>query len=169
MSYWLRFDFSSSKLDGWREELQAKASRLHEVLFTRVQALTLQLQSKVIAKLSGEVLKRRTGTLAGSVTASTVSDGSKIVGTVSAAGGPAHYGVYHEKGIPHSWEIVATKSRVLAWQTSVKRNAEMAFVRHVTHPPLLERSFMRSTLAESETEIREALAQAVADVLLGNK
>jgi phage gpG-like protein len=169
VSYWLRFDFSSSKLDGWREELQAKASRLHEVLFAKVQALTLQLQTKVTAKLSGEVLKVRTGVLRGSVNSETVTDGATIRGTVSSSGGPAHYGVYHEKGIPHSWEIVATKSRVLAWQTSVKRNAEMAFARHVTHSALPARPYMSTTLAESEQEIREALAAEVAQVLLGKK
>lgn len=37
MSSWLKFDFSSNRMDGWREELAAKATRLHEVLFTKVR------------------------------------------------------------------------------------------------------------------------------------
>lgn len=148
-----------------REQLEWKASRLHEVLYTRVQMLTNMLQTKVVAKLTNQVLHVRSGLLRSSVNSQTTTDGSKILGTVSAAGGAAHYGVYHEKGIAHSWEIVATKSRVLAWQTSVKRNAEMAFARHVTHSPLPQRSFMQSSLDESEQEIIQALADSVAQVL----
>lgn len=169
MSSWLRFDFSSSKLDGWREELETKASRLHEVLFARVQALTNQLAAKVSAKLTNQVLHVRTGVLRGSVHASTTTDGSKIVGTVESSGGPAFYGRFHEMGVPHAWEIVATKHKALRFQLSVKANARAIFAKRVTHPALPERSFMRSTLAESEDEIRAALAEAVADVLLGKK
>jgi hypothetical protein len=167
MSSWLRFDFSSSKLDGWREELQAKASRLHEVLFAKVQALTFQLQSKVVAKLSGEVLHRRTGILAGSVHTTATSDGAIIRGTVSAAGPPATYGRFHEYGISRAWEIRATRAKALAFQLGVKENARTIFAKSVVHPLLPQKSFMRSTLQESEQEIRDALAQAVADVLIG--
>jgi hypothetical protein len=164
---WLKLSFDSPKLDALREQLAAKAGRLHEVLFARVSALTYQLQSKVTAKLSNQLLRVRTGVLRGSVNASTTTDGTTIRGTVEAAAGAAHYGVFHEKGNPHAWPIVATKARALAFQLSVKQNASTIFAKSVMHPALPERSFMRSTLQESEQEIREALAQAVADVLLG--
>ncbi len=49
---WIRLNFSRSKLDFLREQLTAKATRLHEVLYTKVQALTFMLQTKVIGKLS---------------------------------------------------------------------------------------------------------------------
>jgi hypothetical protein len=169
MSSWPRFDFSSSKLDGWREELQAKASRLHEVLFQKVSALTLQLETKVKMKLSGDVLEVRSGILRGSVNSETVSDAAVIRGTVSSSGGPAAYGRAHELGVPHAWEIVATKHKALRFQLGVKENARAIFAKHITHPALPERSFMRSTLAESEDEIRRALAESVAQVLLGKK
>ena len=165
MSWWLRFDFSSAKLDSLREQLNVKAKRLHEVLFARTQALTYMLQTKVIGKLSGDVLKVRTGVLRGSVNANTVTDGQTITGTVESSGGPAFYGRVHEFGVPHAWEIVATKSRALRFQLGVKGNAMAIFRKSVTHPPLPERSFMRTTLEENEEEIRRALAQAVADVI----
>jgi len=135
------------------------------VLYTRVQMLTNMLQTKVVAKLTNQVLHVRSGLLRSSVNSQTTTDGSKILGTVSAAGGAAHYGVYHENGIPHAWEIRVAKSRALAFQLGVKENARKIFARSVVHPPLAQRSFMRSALQESENEIRRELAQAVADVL----
>lgn len=162
---WIRLNFSRSKLDFLREQLTAKATRLHEVLYTKVQALTFMLQTKVIGKLSNDVLHVRTGVLRGSVNANTTTDGSKITGNVSSSGGPAWYGRLHEFGVPHAWEIVATKSRALRFQMGVKANARAAFARSVVHPPLPQRSFMRSTLEENREEITQALARAVADVL----
>ncbi|HXN26077.1 MAG TPA: hypothetical protein VN902_03085 [Candidatus Acidoferrales bacterium] len=88
-----------------------------------------------------------------------------ITGTVQSSGGPAHYGVYHEMGVNHAWEIRATKSKALAFQLSVKESAAKVFARSVVHPPLPQRSFMRSTLEESREEITQALARAVADVI----
>lgn len=162
---WLRLDFSSAKLGELREQLATKATRLQEVLFTRVQMLTYMLQSKVVAKLTNQVLHVRTGVLRGSVNANTTTDGSKITGTVSSSGGPAAYGKLHEFGVPHAWEIVATKSRALRFQMGVKANARAVFARSVVHPPLPQRSFMRATPEENREEITQALARAVADVL----
>ncbi|HTC62449.1 MAG TPA: hypothetical protein VK709_06370 [Candidatus Saccharimonadales bacterium] len=163
MSSRLRFDFSSSKLDGWREELQAKASRLHEVLFQKVQSLTYMLETKVKAKLSGEVLGVKSGVLRSSVRATTTTDGRTILGTVSAGKGPSHsYAMIHTLGHEGAYRIMASKARVLAFQTSVK---EKAFAQFVTHPPIPAKPFMSDTLNESREQIRNELAQAVADAL----
>jgi phage gpG-like protein len=162
---WLRFDFSSSKLDSLREQLESKASRLHEVLFTKVQALTLQLQTKVIGKLSGDVLRVRTGILRGSVNTQTTTDGTKITGTVSSSGGPAFYGRIHESGVPHAWQITAVKSRALAFQLGPKAEARKIFAKHVTHPAMAARPFMSTTLEENRQAIIDELAAEVARVL----
>src|ERR1700689_2802677 len=129
MSWWIRFDFSSAKLDAYRELLSKKAARLHEVLYARTQALTYMLQTKVIGKLSNDVLHVRTGVLRGSVNANTTTDGTTITGTVQSSGGPAWYGKVHEMGVPHAWEIVATKSRALRFQMGVKANAQAVFAK----------------------------------------
>ena len=170
MSYWLKFNFDSAKLDGWREELQAKASRLHEVLFTRVQALTLQLQTKAIAKLSGEVLHRRTGILAGSVNASTTTDGTVITGTVQSSA---------ERGglwkIPRARRPAClgncrnqTESTRVPVECEGKRADDICEIRstsavartqfHAEHVGGIRRN-----------EIRRALAESVARVLLVNE
>ena len=116
-------------------------------------------------QLTNRALHVRTGVLRGSVNANTTSDGSKITGTVSSSAGPTFYGKFHEYGVPHAWEIVATKSRALRFQMGVKANARAVFSRSIVHPPLPQRSFMRATLEENREEITKALARAVADVL----
>jgi hypothetical protein len=162
---WIRLNFSSTKLDALREQLTAKATRQQEVLYMKVQALTFILQTKVIGKLSNDVLHVRTGVLRGSVDANTTMDGSKITGTISSSAGPAFYGILHEFGVPHAWEVVGTRSKALRFQMSVKENAKSVFAKAVTHPPLPERSFMRISLDETRDEIIRALRQAFADVL----
>ena len=162
---WLRLDFSSSKLEALCEQLTAKATRLEQVLFTRVQMLTLMLSSKVVAKLSNQVLHVRTGVLRGSVNANTTDEAARITGTVQSSAGPAFYGRFHEFGVPHAWQIVASRSKALAFQLSVKQNAQKVFAKSVVHPPLPERSFMRSSLDESREEIIRQVAESVVQVL----
>jgi hypothetical protein len=166
---WLKLDLSSGKLASLHEDLAAKATRLQEVLYTRVQILTLMLSSKVVANLSNQVLHVRTGVLRGSVNANAITHGSKITGTIQSSAGPAFYGRFHEFGVPHAWEVIATKSRASRFQMSVRENAKAVFSRSVVHPPLPERSFMRSTLDENRAEIIQELRRAVADVLRKNK
>jgi len=74
---WIQLSFASPKLDALREQFRAKATRLEQVLFTRVQMLTYVLQSKVVAKLANQVLHVRTGVLRGSVNANTSADAGK--------------------------------------------------------------------------------------------
>lgn len=163
---WLRLDFSSCKLDALREQFRTKATRLHEVLFTRVQKLAYMLQGKVVAKLSGEVLKRRTGILAGSVTATTTTDGSTILGTVEAGKGASHsYAMIHTLGHEGAYKIMAMNKRALMWQMSVKAGAEKVFVRSVTHPTIPATPFVWPTLDENRAEIIQEIARTVADVL----
>ena len=168
MSYWLKFNFDSPKLDAFRERLAAKSARLHAVLGVKLAAITNMLASKIVSeKLSGQVLHRRTGILAGSVHATPVNDdGTTIRGSVESSAGPSFYGKFHEFGVPHAWEITATKSKALAFQLSTKENAKRIFARSVVHPPLPARSFMAPTLEENRQQIIDELAQAVGQVLL---
>src|ERR1039458_2287005 len=60
----------------------------------------LRLQQKVQGeKLQGQVLHHRSGRLAASINAKpTTQEGSRLIGTVEGAGGPAWYGQLHETG-----------------------------------------------------------------------
>jgi hypothetical protein len=77
---WLKLSFDSPKLDSLRAKLDSLASRLHEVLRVKLAAITNQLASKIVSeKLSGQVLHRRTGILAGSVHAEPVTDDGRTI------------------------------------------------------------------------------------------
>ena len=160
---WLTLSFDSPKLDALREQLAAKATRLHEVLSVKLAAITQMLASKIVSeKLSGQVLHRRTGILSSSVHATPVEDdGTTLRASVVSSQGPSFYGNIHEYGTGgRGWEIRATAKQALAFQMSTK-----VFAKRVFHPPLPQRAFMAPTLEENRQAIIDELAQAVADVL----
>jgi hypothetical protein len=104
---------------------------------------------------------------------------SYIVAYVREFGGEKWYDIYpHEVdfGIaglsgqgrisPHSAEgsIAAEEGRLphsLAWS----EGGTMVFARHVWHPPAKEQSYLRSSLAEMQDEVRAALVSTIAEVL----
>jgi len=143
--------------------LEAKAERLAEVLRTKLDLVDIQLQSHIVQdKLSGQVLKHRTGTLANSIRVIPAQqEGNAIVGKVEGAGGPAWYGRLHEFGTDTPFTIVANKAKALAFIVGDKQ----VFAKRVTHPPFKERSFMRTSAAEMAPQMREKLNAAVGEAL----
>jgi phage gpG-like protein len=119
--------------------------------------LTLSLKRKVKEdKLSGQVLKVRTGTLRRSIGHDVFDDGAGIVGAVST---PIKYAPPHEFGATIPARIVeAKRAGALRFQIGGK----FVFAKRVNIPSfkLPERSFMRSALADMDAEIRTDLQQA---------
>jgi hypothetical protein len=148
---------------GSRERLlaafKAKGPRIASVLQSKLTALMFQLSAFVVSKkLSGEVLKRRTGILAGSVHAVPATfQGTSMVGSVQAAEGPAFYGRIHEYGGSGAYPIIATKARALAFMSHGKQ----VFAKSVMHPAAMARAFMSTSLAENAANIREQLQSAL--------
>lgn len=142
------------------DALQRRGPQIVKVLATKLQGLMYQLQAKVVReKLSGQVLHRRTGTLAGSVRALPVRiENAKMIGTVEAGDGPAFYGRFHESGA-RAHEIVATKARALQFMTHGKE----VFAARVFHPGNYARRFMATSLQESAAQIVGELNQTLAD------
>lgn len=162
---WIRLNFSKIP-EEIAAQIQKKASRINEVLFSRVQSVAFMLQSKVVAKLSGEVLKVRTGVLRSSVTANTTTDGIVITGTVEAGKGASHsYAMIHTLGHEGAYRITATRAKALAFQLSVKEGARTIFAKSVLHPAIAAKPFMADTLAENRQQIIDELAADVARVL----
>lgn len=112
------------------------------------------------AKLSGQVLNRRSGALSRSIHAVlpvTVS-GNAVIGTVGQSG-DVKYGKIHEFGgktPPHV--IEPKKGTVLAFMWQGKQR----FFKKVNHPGSVmpERSFMRSALADKAEQYTHGLKQA---------
>src|SRR6266850_252537 len=80
------------------QQLRAKGPNIIAVLIGKLNELMIQLQSYIVTqKLSGQSLRRRTGVLAGSIRYIPATlEGTKIVGGVQGAGGPAWYGKLYE-------------------------------------------------------------------------
>jgi len=133
----------------------------------------LVMEASVKTKLSGQVLKRQTGTLARSVAQSVrvYREGDAVFGTVgtadlTGAGGrkPMAYGAAHEWGGTYTQQVaehMRTVKRIFGRPLAAPvQQAVRAHPRTVT---LLERSFLRSALTDKvvdgaiESEERRAL------------
>jgi hypothetical protein len=146
----------------FRAIFERKGARIVAILHGRVTQLMNQLSRRIVeTKLSGQVLKVRTGVLRGSVHAlPTTFQGTSIVGGVEAAAGPSFYGRFHEYGAkPH--EIMAVKARALRFL----RDGREVYAARVMHPGLPVRAFMAPSLAESaesiQTDLQNALDRAI--------
>lgn len=132
------------------QKMRSYGPKIIQTLFSRINILMTQLGAKVTQKLSGEVLKVRTGVLRGSVQVEpTRFDGKSIIGRVSVAGPPAQYGQFHETGIPHAWEVMASKQKFLKFAIDGKTH----FAKSIVHPALKQRAFAKP----SEDEMRETI------------
>jgi hypothetical protein len=162
---WLNISFDSAKLDALREHLAEKQSQIIAALTVKTSAILFQLQGKIVAKLSGEVLKVKTGALRSSVTVQgPVVEGGIIRGSVGIPEGPTHgYAMIHTLGTGgRAYEVMSVKAKALAWATG---EGKMAFARRVMHPTIPAKPFVHPALEESREEIIRELGQAVADVL----
>jgi hypothetical protein len=145
------------------ERMKRKGPEIVMSIFESVTKSMFRLQAFIAErKLSGEVLGVKTGKLRGSVAASeTKLEGTTITGEVTSSGGPAFYGTFHEEGIPHSWQVRASKARALSFIAGGKQR----FAAFVTHPSLPKRAFMKPSLDEQAPAIIADLHAAVNKVI----
>jgi HK97 gp10 family phage protein len=109
-------------------------------------------------KLSGQVLKNRTGTLRRSVFSTNAAvSGMRIEATVGV-GREAPYGEMLEKGTPpHT--IRARNKKVLRFQGT--QDGETVYRKEVSHPGTKPKPFLRPSLAENKDRIIEAIRAAL--------
>jgi len=159
------------------ERLQAGA-RMSLVRAINIATLELERYIKTTKLRGGNPLFSRSGNLSRAVHSIPAQDvGGRIVGRV-AVDGTAPYARFQEYGVAHSWEINArpkgapkggligptNTGGVLAFTIG----GAVVFAKHVTHPGLKARSFMRSALEEKRAGIIEQLRAAVRDQMRGN-
>jgi phage gpG-like protein len=147
---------STSGLDAEIGRLGALPQSLAARLAREVDRLAELLRDRVERNLSGQVLQRRSGRLAGSIAVAVERSGLGAGATVSS---DAPYAAIHEYGgtIP-AREILPKSARALAFPW----RGQQRFFKRVALPAatMPERSFMRSALAETAPEIRAALEAA---------
>lgn len=164
--------------------LRAIPDGVRSNLTDSIGRLTLKLQRKVKQeKLSGQVLKVRTGTLRRSVDQSMVTDGNSIAGVVSTN---VKYGKAHEYGFQGTVQQTVKehlrRSKEQMKAAILKRKDGMSFVskrgkkngailvREHTRTAqinLPERSFLRSALRDMEGEIIKSINKAVSNAAQG--
>jgi len=140
--------------------LDAMPGHVHDGLARAVTQLGLELQRKVQAeKLTGQVLRVRTGSLRSSVNTEiteTATEASASVGT------NIRYGRVHEYGFDGTVGVRAYLRFITeAWGRPIaprKTNVRA----HSRHMRLPERSFLRSALREMQPTIEAGLREAVA-------
>lgn len=148
--------------------LRKKLPQVMEAIRKRLDIIDAKLQRKIQAeKLEGQVLHHRSGKLINSIRMIPAEiSGSRVIGLVEGAGGPAWYGAIHEQmpgtsfASPHAYDIVPVNKKALAFLL----NGKQVIVRRVHHPAAKERSFMRTAFAEMQTQIVAELQQAITSV-----
>lgn len=143
--------------------LNAMPGRLRDELRRKVTELTLKLEAKVKAKLSGQVLNVVTGALRRSIFSTVTATDVSVVGKV-ASSGDVKYAATHEFGAKiHIPEIVPTKAAALHFVMGGKEVFAKRVRAHDVRIP--ERSFLRSSLAEMKSEIVSGMSEAVKEGL----
>jgi hypothetical protein len=132
--------------------------RMKKELKIGMQRITTQLAAYVKDnKLSGQVLKRRTGTLSRSIKASVQATNTEVTGIVDSrdkGNAPLSYAHYQEYGFQGTENVKQHLRRMNNGSTATVR----AHTRSVNHPA---RSFLRSSLAENQEMIARELNAAV--------
>ena len=126
---------------------------------TKMAWLFDKLQTKIVnQKLGGEVLNRRSGLLAESVSdPEVVTEGTTVTGSLTAAGGNAFYGQIHEKGGSRIYGIRVVDKKALRMMIEGKE----VFRKMVTHAPLPQRAWFDPAVEEMKNEFVEGLREAV--------
>lgn len=132
-----------------------------------IQRLSIKLSRDVKAnKLSGQVLKVKTGTLRRSIDWNVSNDGGKVVGKVSTN---LKYGRAHEFGFQGE-ESVRAHIRTITQAFGKQIPAtEVNVSEHSRRVNLPARSFLRSALADmlSRGELQSAIDDTIAQTLKG--
>lgn len=139
--------------------LQAASPALRGRLEKAVERVTITLSGYVKAeKLTGQVLKNRTGRLRRSINHSVTSSGQAIVGTV---GTNVSYARVHEFGFTGAQSVRAhVRTIKQAWGKPIAAT-QINVKTHARTVKIPARSFLRSALNDQRTSIKAALAAAV--------
>lgn len=142
-------DKAIAAIEGKREELAVALSRT-------IVRQSIELQAHIKRdKLSGQVLRRRTGRLSRSIQYhAPVQREGVVIADVSAGGTNVRYARIHEFG----GDIYPVRAKMLRF----KIDGRWVFSRHVRMP---ERSYMRTALAERRPEIVTAVRETARRVL----
>lgn len=150
-------DFIKLKVTG-NKELSSRLQRINGQLIAALRVgihkALIELEGEVKTKLSGKVLNVQTGTLRRSIGRKISQFGNQITGFI---GTNLKYGRIHEFG----GEIKIKKAKWLRFKT---RDGKWHSVKKVTMP---ERSYLRSTLREKESQVLDIVQREIKKLVEG--
>lgn len=155
--------FDLSLHDTASPALAAMPERIGAALAAKAGVLAAAVQARIQQNLSGSVLDTKSGALAASIGVMIDQEATSV--TVRLFTSPdVKYAAIHEFGgtiPPH--EIVPDKAKALAFLVGGKQ----VFAARVNVPAvtMLERSYMRSALAEMAGEFRDAMNDACLEAM----
>jgi len=142
------------------ETMQATGKSMARLVFALSNKIKFQ-------KLSGQVLRNKTGVLRDSISPSVRADGNSIIGQVATN---VEYARIHEYGgeIHHPGGTAYMFDKSSGRAIFVSNNSMWAHLLPRTAPhliPMPERSFMRTALQEMEPDIRATFENALSEVV----
>ena len=149
-------------LDATVSRLDVLPQTVARRLAVEVERLSGVLRNRIERKLSGEVLQRRSGRLAGSISVNIERSGLAVNATVGSD--VSYSGIHEYGGVLPPREILPKNGRILAFPW----RGQQRFFKRVSVPAatMPECSFLRSALGEIAPEIRAAVEAAAREVLL---
>ena len=143
--------------------LNAMPEGVRKALAKKVTALSLALEAKVKAKLSGEMVNVVTGRLRRSIHSTTNQTATSVVGKVASSGDVPYARIIEQGGKTAAHDIFPVKAKALHF---MKGGADV-FAKVVHHPgsTFKPRPYMRDSLKEMTPEIEAGLREAVAEGL----
>lgn len=147
--------------------LSTMPSSLRAVLRRRIWALTLKLQARVQAKLSGQVLNVVTGALRRSIQSAVDETDRTVRGRVFSTGDVKYAAIHEFGGRTRAHIITPKKAEALSFMMGGQR----VFAKSVNHPGSVmpERSFLRSSLRDMRDEIVREMTQGVVEAAMSGR
>lgn len=141
--------------------LDAIGRRLHVLTVRKLTQLTDIMYNKVVENVSGAILNKQSGQLAGSIKQQVSDYGDTYQGRVFVDP-VTPKALVLEKGGDHAYPIYPTKGDVLKW---VNSGGETVYAKSVFHPPSKEFAYLRIAAEEMQsiipTEYQEAIYAAL--------
>jgi phage gpG-like protein len=143
--------------------LKELPQKTQHTLVRAITALAIDLQSKVKSdKLSGQVLKRRTGTLSRSINRQITDTANSVTGQV---GTNIEYAAFHEYGFHGTQQI---REHLRQIKQAFGRPIEPRSVTVAAHSRKVDypaHSFLRSALHDMDAAIRGGIADALHEAI----
>ena len=138
--------------------LESASTGIRQALRIAIQTTVIDLQGQVQRKLSGPVLKARTGRLRNSIATKVDAGDQRIEGTVAAK---TPYAAIHEYGFQGSVTVREHMREISQAFGKAITPTSVTVRSHMRKVDLPERSYLRSTLSENAETIADRLRHAV--------